>query len=148
MTDSGVWGCGVGIYAEYFRYVCRLLQPLPCARKTVSNSVTGQVIICSNPFNKSYILAGQAFRLSSLCIAIYDLTSSLRGRVKMADPEFTILTPNAMLGYGYNSEHFWYGIEKYRPAAIIVDSGSTDGGPYKLGMKKMTCGRESYVRDL
>ncbi|OLN97896.1 hypothetical protein CCHL11_02470 [Colletotrichum chlorophyti] len=32
--------------------------------------------------------------------------------------------------------------------AIIVDSGSTDGGPYKLGMGKMTCGRGSYVRDL
>ncbi|KAL0930057.1 caib baif family enzyme [Colletotrichum truncatum] len=63
------------------------------------------------------------------------------------DP-FTILTPNAMLGYGYDSDHFWYGITKYKPAAIIVDSGSTDGGPYKLGMGKMTCGRGSYVRDL
>lgn len=62
--------------------------------------------------------------------------------------EFTILTPNAMLGYGYDSNHFWYGITKYKPAAIIVDSGSTDGGPYKLGMGKMTCGRGSYVRDL
>lgn len=62
--------------------------------------------------------------------------------------EFNILTPNAMLGYGYDSNHFWYGITKYKPAAIIVDSGSTDGGPYKLGMGKMTCGRGSYVRDL
>lgn len=63
-------------------------------------------------------------------------------------PEFSILTPNAMLGYGYNVEHFWYGIQKYQPAAIIADSGSTDGGPYKLGMNKMTCGRGSYIRDL
>jgi hypothetical protein len=63
-------------------------------------------------------------------------------------PEFNILTPNAMLGYGYNIDHFWYGVTEYRPAAIIVDSGSTDGGPYKLGMNKMTCGRGSYVRDL
>lgn len=62
--------------------------------------------------------------------------------------EFSILTPNAMLGYGYCSEDFWYGITKYRPAAIIVDSGSTDGGPYKLGMNKMTCGKGSYIRDL
>ncbi|KAI3539666.1 hypothetical protein CABS01_06262 [Colletotrichum abscissum] len=62
--------------------------------------------------------------------------------------EFTILTPNAMLGYGYDSNHFWYGINKYKPSAIIVDSGSTDGGPYKLGMGKMTCGRGSYTRDL
>ncbi|KAF9760804.1 hypothetical protein IL306_004114 [Fusarium sp. DS 682] len=66
----------------------------------------------------------------------------------MEVPEFSILTPNAMLGYGYNVEHFWYGIKKFQPAAIIVDSGSTDGGPYKLGMNKMTCGRGSYIRDL
>ena len=57
----------------------------------------------------------------------------------MRDPDFTILTPNAMLGYGYREEDFWYGVEVYRPAAIIVDSGSTDGGPYKLGMNRMTC---------
>jgi hypothetical protein len=67
---------------------------------------------------------------------------------KMTVPEFNILTPNAMLGYGYNVEHFWYGIQKFQPTAIIVDSGSTDGGPYKLGMNKMTCGRGSYIRDL
>lgn len=66
----------------------------------------------------------------------------------MCPEEFTILTPNAMLGYGYQLDHFWYGIEKYKPAAIIVDSGSTDGGPYKLGLGKMTCGRGSYLRDL
>jgi hypothetical protein len=65
----------------------------------------------------------------------------------MAD-EFNILTPNAMLGYGYKVEHFWYGIEKFKPRAIIVDSGSTDGGPYKLGLNKMTCGKGSYIRDL
>ncbi|OAA58434.1 CAIB/BAIF family enzyme [Niveomyces insectorum RCEF 264] len=66
----------------------------------------------------------------------------------MADPDFTILTPNAMLGYGYREDHFWYGVEHYKPAAIIVDSGSTDAGPYKLGMNRMTCSRESYIRDL
>lgn len=64
------------------------------------------------------------------------------------DNSFTILTPNAMLGYGYRSEDFWYGVEHYKPAAIILDSGSTDGGPYKLGMNRMTCGREAYIRDL
>lgn len=64
------------------------------------------------------------------------------------DDSFTILTPNAMLGYGYREDHFWYGINKYKPLAIIVDSGSTDGGPYKLGMNKMTCGRDAYIRDL
>lgn len=63
-------------------------------------------------------------------------------------PEFSILTPCAILGYGFRSDHFWLGVDKYKPAAIIVDAGSTDGGPYKLGMNKMTCGKESYVRDL
>ncbi|KAJ5624421.1 hypothetical protein N7510_000730 [Penicillium lagena] len=62
--------------------------------------------------------------------------------------DFSILTPNAMLGYGYRLDHFWYGIKQFQPKAIIVDSGSTDGGPYKLGLNKMTCGRESYIRDL
>lgn len=66
----------------------------------------------------------------------------------MADSEFSILTPIGMLGYGYSVEHFWYGIEEYRPEAIILDSGSTDGGPYKLGMGKMNCSRSSYIRDL
>lgn len=66
----------------------------------------------------------------------------------MTVADFTILTPNAMLGYGFQLAHFWCGIEKFRPKAIIVDSGSTDGGPYKLGMNKMTCGRDSYIRDL
>lgn len=62
--------------------------------------------------------------------------------------EFNILTPNAMLGYGYRLDHFWYGVKQFKPKAIIVDSGSTDGGPYKLGLNKMTCGRDSYIRDL
>ncbi len=63
-------------------------------------------------------------------------------------PDFTILTPCAILGYGFRSDHFWLGADKFKPAAIVVDAGSTDGGPYKLGMNRMTCGRESYVRDL
>ncbi len=61
--------------------------------------------------------------------------------------EFRILTPCAILGYGFRSDHFWLGVDKFKPAAIIVDAGSTDGGPYKLEMNKMTCGRESYIRD-
>lgn len=52
------------------------------------------------------------------------------------------------LAMGISCEHFWYGIEKSKPRAIIFDSGSTDGGPYKLGLNKMTCGKGSYIRDL
>lgn len=31
---------------------------------------------------------------------------------------------------------------------MLIFASSTDGGPYKLGLNKMTCGRESYIRDL
>ena len=50
--------------------------------------------------------------------------------------------------YGYKSHHFWYGVHKYRPQAIIIDSGSTDGGPFKLGLGRKTVADESYSRDL
>lgn len=67
----------------------------------------------------------------------------------MEEPEFCILTPVGCLGYGYRLDEFWYGIEHYHPAAIILDSGSTDAGPYILGMQDtMMCGYESYIRDL
>lgn len=81
-------------------------------------------------------------------VPLFFVFLSPNGRPSIMASEFSILTPNAMLGYGYQAEHFWYGIEKFAPKAIIVDSGSTDGGPYKLGLNKMTCGRDSYIRDL
>ncbi|CAG9936490.1 unnamed protein product [Clonostachys rosea f. rosea IK726] len=62
--------------------------------------------------------------------------------------EIRILTANAMLGYGYKADHFWYGIHEYHPDAIVIDSGSTDGGPFKLGMGRKTVADESYIRDL
>lgn len=55
---------------------------------------------------------------------------------------------SAMLGYGYRAEDFWRGVHDHKPHAIVNDSGSTDGGSYKLGMGKMTCARSSYERDL
>jgi hypothetical protein len=39
-------------------------------------------------------------------------------------------------------------MEKYRPDAIVIDSGSTDGGPFKLGLGRKTVADESYIRDL
>lgn len=32
--------------------------------------------------------------------------------------------------------------------AIIIDSGSTDGGPQKLGLGKMTCPEEAYKQTI
>jgi hypothetical protein len=50
--------------------------------------------------------------------------------------------------YGYKPHHFWHGVHDYRPDAIVIDSGSTDGGPFKLGMGRKTVADESYIRDL
>jgi len=36
----------------------------------------------------------------------------------------------------------------YKPTAIIVDSGSTDPGPYLMGTGLKLCSKSSYVRDL
>jgi hypothetical protein len=62
--------------------------------------------------------------------------------------KFSILTPTPILGYGYPLEHFWHGIHTYKPNAIIVDSGSTDPGPYLLGTGIKLCSKASYIRDL
>ncbi|MBV6303329.1 DUF1446 domain-containing protein [Candidimonas humi] len=61
--------------------------------------------------------------------------------------ELKILTPQGMLGYGIPEEHFWRGVER-GVDAMIVDSGSTDPGPYLLGLGKTLVTREAYVRDL
>lgn len=75
-----------------------------------------------------------------------------------SDPEGTpnplcqIVTPIGMLGYGFDEAHLEHGIELAlkvdAPTAIILDSGSTDGGPAKLALGSMTTPRSSYIRDL
>src|SRR5436190_2713926 len=61
--------------------------------------------------------------------------------------ELRILTPQGMLGYGIPEEHFWRGVQA-GPDAIVVDSGSTDPGPYLLGLSKTLVTREAYLRDV
>ncbi|WP_428483826.1 acyclic terpene utilization AtuA family protein [Rhodopila sp.] len=61
--------------------------------------------------------------------------------------ELKILTPAGILGYGIPAEHFWRGVER-GPDAMIVDAGSTDPGPYLLGLGKMIVDRQGYMRDL
>ncbi|WP_322032117.1 acyclic terpene utilization AtuA family protein [Paraburkholderia sp. J76] len=61
--------------------------------------------------------------------------------------EFRILTPVGMLGYGIPAAHFWRGIES-GVDAMVVDSGSTDPGPYQLGLGATLVPRAAYVRDL
>ena len=61
--------------------------------------------------------------------------------------ELKILTPIGMLGYGIPAEHFWAGVDSGLDA-IVVDAGSTDPGPYQLGLGTMIVSRQAYRRDL
>lgn len=61
--------------------------------------------------------------------------------------EFRILAPTAILGYGFPEKSFMKGIEK-KPHVISVDAGSTDPGPYYLGVGKSFTDRQAVKRDL
>jgi hypothetical protein len=61
--------------------------------------------------------------------------------------EFRILSPTAILGYGFPIESFIEGL-KNKPHAIAVDAGSTDPGPYYLGSGKSFTNRGAVKRDL
>jgi len=63
-----------------------------------------------------------------------------------------IITPIGMLGYGLDQGLLEEALEECAPTgvptAIILDSGSTDGGPACLALGVMTCPRLNYKRDL
>lgn len=63
-----------------------------------------------------------------------------------------IITPVGMLGFGLHFDQtdsaLASKIPNGAPTAIILDAGSTDGGPEKLALGKMTIPRETYIRDL
>ncbi|UCD58325.1 MAG: acyclic terpene utilization AtuA family protein, partial [Candidatus Hydrogenedentota bacterium] len=48
--------------------------------------------------------------------------------------EIRVLSPTAILGYGYPRASLEEGMRR-RPHVIAVDGGSTDGGPYYLGIE-------------
>lgn len=58
-----------------------------------------------------------------------------------------LLTPIGMLGYGYPEADFWACVEA-GVDVIVVDSGSTDPGPYMLGLGSQLVPDEGYTRDL
>ena len=72
--------------------------------------------------------------------------SSVRERVNMMD-EFRLLSPTAILGYGFPQESFEQGMSE-KPHVIAVDAGSTDPGPYYLGSGKSFTDRAAVKRDL
>lgn len=58
-----------------------------------------------------------------------------------------ILAPCGILGYGFPAESFRRGMKK-NPDAIIVDAGSTDAGPHKLGAGVAIVSDAAMRRDL
>ncbi|WRT68191.1 uncharacterized protein IL334_005166 [Kwoniella shivajii] len=62
--------------------------------------------------------------------------------------EVRIITPSPILGYGYPEEDLWRGVEEFNADAIIVDAGSTDGGPDDLALNHTVVSKEMYERDL
>jgi acyclic terpene utilization AtuA family protein len=59
----------------------------------------------------------------------------------------TILAPEGMLGYGIPQRSFDEGMKR-NPAALAVDAGSTDPGPYYLGAGVPFTSRRAVKRDL
>lgn len=61
--------------------------------------------------------------------------------------ELRILSPTAILGYGFPLESFKEGLKR-EPHVIAVDAGSTDPGPYYLGAGVSFTNRGAVKRDL
>ncbi|MCL2397208.1 MAG: DUF1446 domain-containing protein [Defluviitaleaceae bacterium] len=61
--------------------------------------------------------------------------------------EFRVLSPTAILGYGFPAASFEEGMS-HKPHVIAVDAGSTDPGPYYLGSGKSFTDRGAVKRDL
>ncbi|MFZ5640469.1 MAG: acyclic terpene utilization AtuA family protein, partial [Bacillota bacterium] len=61
--------------------------------------------------------------------------------------EIRVLSPTAILGYGFPTESFAAGLAR-SPHIIGVDAGSTDPGPYYLGAGVSFTDRRAVKRDL
>ena len=61
--------------------------------------------------------------------------------------KLTILSPCGILGYGFPDASFAYGLTQ-KPDAIVVDAGSTDAGPHKLGSRTAIVSRRAAKKDL
>lgn len=65
----------------------------------------------------------------------------------MTKEQFKILAPCGMLGYGFPRASFMNGMA-HHPDAIVVDAGSTDAGPHKLGAGTAIVSKQACKKDL
>lgn len=65
----------------------------------------------------------------------------------MPNQELRIVSPTAILGYGFPEESFKRALDR-KPHVIAVDGGSSDPGPYYLGSGKAFTNRAFVKRDL
>lgn len=63
------------------------------------------------------------------------------------EKQIKILSPCGILGYGFPIKYFMKGMEE-DPDAIVVDAGSTDAGPHKLGAGVAIVSRLACKKDL
>ncbi len=61
--------------------------------------------------------------------------------------QLKLLSPCGILGYGFPDASFATGLAD-APDAIVVDAGSTDAGPHKLGAKTAIVSRRAAKKDL
>ena len=61
--------------------------------------------------------------------------------------EIKILSPCGILGYGFPLQSFLNGMNE-KPDAIVVDAGSTDAGPHKLGASVSIVSKRAAKKDL
>ncbi len=61
--------------------------------------------------------------------------------------EMRVLTPNGQLGYGFPKKSMEEGMRR-NPDVIAIDAGSTDPGPYYLGVGKSFTTRSGVKRDM
>jgi hypothetical protein len=64
-----------------------------------------------------------------------------------ARPPIRVLSPTAILGYGFPTASFEAGLAM-KPDVIAVDAGSSDPGPYYLGAGVSFTDRTAVKRDL
>ncbi|TQV68148.1 DUF1446 domain-containing protein [Exilibacterium tricleocarpae] len=57
--------------------------------------------------------------------------------------ELKVLTPTGMMGYGFPEEDLLKALD-HNPDVMVVDSGSIDSGPQKLGSGSMTTPEDAY----